>query len=409
LALDALTNYLGLQERGQWVPEGLARMLQAKILEPVEDAGARQVRRAAVAAYGAIREVGVFADLIALLDDDDPEVARLAKACTRTMYGWLRMPSRAPPRIDRSVMEAWAIAIARQAERYSSRTFGLRESKFSATRLGTWPWSREIAWCLACWEQDPLDPTAPARRLGLPEDLRAELELQHAALADFVDSPGVNVESSEDDADMSTDRFLYRQATGRAVALHDSEVWRDPRPEAQGSAHGPGDAAPTGRVDFTCESGGEPLVEPAGTIEAVFWEAARHVPGDALSDGTRLPPYLRFAHPGKSRLTIRSVIPDEAIALEVAIRHHIGTRDNLRDRGSVTLRLSVSGTSTRSVFPGPRPYSWPVGIDPGEPESIVHLQFDDLSARRSLELVLEELHGNTTHRIDRIDLRWRLN
>ena len=90
-------------------------------------------------------------------------------------------------------------------------------------------------------------------------------------------------------------------------------------------------------------------------------------------------------------------------------RHHIGTRDNLRDRGSVTLRLSVSGTSTRSVFPGPRPYSWPVGIDPGEPESIVHLQFDDLSARRSLELVLEELHGNTTHRIDRIDLRWRLN
>ncbi len=386
LAMDTWTNYLIVQEGRQILVPELEVLLRDRLFgsTPLPNS---TTRHSAVAAFGAIRSEAVFRDLIPLLADDDPEVARLAYCCSYHVYRWLLfLDAAACDALDARLLTAWGEA---------TMAYGKRNGE---PRL-----LDAVANHLAWWERNPERGEPEARRLPLSEDVRSvvdevgrDLAATHASLRDPAPSESLVTDSA---------RGNYLVASGRGFDRYEAAIWQEhSAPEANGSL---GDRTreqvPTdvcfGRLEFLSEPDGTIRPWLSGTIVSVDRSQAELRDWEGRDNNVE---YLCLVRPGRSQLRIVTLVPPGAVELEIRLCHMLAGRPVLPRSGRVRYRLYIDGLDwgLESMAPG---CSTP--NDKGIETFTVSTH--RLVGRHGLKICLEYAQGNTTYRVEAVDLAWR--
>ena len=438
IALDTWANYLIVQPGEQTYPPELQSMLRA-LVRGGPNGGAVELAtfHAAVAAYGAIRDVEVLKDLIVLLGDRacDLDTERLAFEGSLQAYTWIhRLQPEVWDSIDGRLMEDWAKALWSLSSWVEQPEIGCQHRWFSLTTLGRADVLKSVAPQFAFWECSPEDEGGTVRTLSLPDPqfraavtaarqeqaaLWAQREVRPAvvdraekAAAGRKPSPAATIDFDDDvdDEAGASPRFLYRLASGRTAILHDRGIWL-PGTEPPQLFSSLADAnASSGAVDFEPINGdgGRPTLR--GTVAKVSWVEARtmlweHIPGM----GRPGPGYLRMGHPGRSELHITTVVPEGAVGLTVMIRHSRAQRASLRRSGYAAFRLRIAGMLHEFTSTAPMqgtPTRGAVADELSDSHTILEVPVHLLVGRSEIELVHQYIHGNTTYRVMRVELDW---
>ncbi|MBX3465194.1 MAG: serine/threonine protein kinase [Planctomycetes bacterium] len=405
VAIDALADYLVVQDPPQRVPAGLLELLRATLSGPQADSLPGDLRTAAIAALGAIRSVEAFLCMVEVLHQDlTDEQSRIARAGSWHAYRWLQCDERSgsPPTIGRNLherlgaaqLESWAAGYERQALRCDLQS------------------TQTLAMHLAFWEDDPEDGPDPGqRRLALPSRLRAEVDTAHEWLStEWREGREQILAATSGDTDHRY--HVYLHSSGRFAPAFESAVWRPTPGEDRDQVLATAAADPGvehGAVHFA--NGGR--VTLSGTVSSAACRAG------VLTDSENKDRagFLKLTRPGHSLLRIRSRVPPNAKNLRVLVTQMIGTRDMLRSRGTVGFRLQLAGrpwrlesivadhqrhgrTRDREGTHGGWP-DWPAGVT-----TAYDIPLQALGDVTEIELVLEYLYGNTTWRLHGVELLW---
>lgn len=411
LALDTWSNYLMLQEKHPRLPHDLREPLRMALRELAVGEGRRSLPpatwQAAVAAYGAIREISVFRDLLLLFEEkQNLEIAHLARNCTISLWTWFHVhDTETYNRIDAKLIEEWARRTIAAARFHDEQPLMSIKSWFSPQLEGRNRWddvAQQIAWREANPEEKRRRPPIPAISLnGLDlGELREPVDAAKEMIASVWPAHESKVEQAACYPLDGTPISIYRRISGREHShAYDRGIW-EPAAPTRGQIRNVIDDAKSlsgELVVFTPDSG-RSVPALLGSARSAEWSGATIMDWERSSETLAPPRFLCMTQPGRSELRICSQVPPEATGLVVEVDHLAANRAVLRGGGTVVFRLRIQGTSFEFVSEAPK----------GSTPSVVRIpiNWQVFAGAEQITLVLDYVRGDTSYRVKGIRLDW---